>query len=108
MGDTVLFEDEVTAAMTAALDDGLNVTAPTTISSSINRKCISCTSKAKARLTNWAGAVRKVYDTIKQPRAANPQPKNSFGDKPLPDKNSISAAPLTRSSGRKVNRRMEW
>src|SRR5437867_46848 len=27
MGDTVLFEDEVNAAMTAALDNGLNVTA---------------------------------------------------------------------------------
>ena len=27
MGDTVLFEDEVTAAMSAALDNGLNVTA---------------------------------------------------------------------------------
>ena len=27
MGDMVLFEDEVNAAMTAALDNGLNVTA---------------------------------------------------------------------------------
>jgi len=32
-------------------------------------------------------------------RAANPQPKNSFGDKPLPDKNSISAAPLNEIFG---------
>ena len=50
MGDTVLFEDEVNAAMSAALDNGLSVTALQTISSSIIRKSFSCTSKAKARL----------------------------------------------------------
>jgi len=41
-----------------------------------------------------AGAVRKVYDSIKPIRAASPQPKDSFGNKSLPEKNSISAAPL--------------
>jgi Domain of Unknown Function (DUF1259) len=53
MGDTVLFEDEVNPAMSAALDNGLNVTARTTISYSISRRCSSCISKAKAQLTNW-------------------------------------------------------
>jgi hypothetical protein len=46
-----------------------------------------------------AGAVRKVYDTIKQTRAANPQPKDSFGARPLPEKNSIGAAPLNEIFG---------
>jgi len=41
-----------------------------------------------------AGAVRKVYDKIKEVRAASAQPKESFGAKALPDKNSISADPL--------------
>ena len=41
-----------------------------------------------------AAAVRKVYDTIKQIRAANPQPKDSFGEKSLPEKNSISPGQL--------------
>jgi len=45
------------------------------------------------------GAVRKVYDTVKQTRAANPQPKASFGARPLPEKNSISAAPLNEIFG---------
>ena len=36
-----------------------------------------------------AGAVRKVYDSIKRTRRANPQPK-FFGDKPLPERSSIT------------------
>ena len=46
-----------------------------------------------------AGAVRKVYDAAKQVRAANPQPKESFGGNPLPDKNSISTEPLNKIFG---------
>ena len=41
-----------------------------------------------------ASAVRKVYDKVKEIRAASPQPKDSFGDKSLPEKSSISADPL--------------
>lgn len=41
-----------------------------------------------------ADAVRKVYDAIKQIRAADPNPKDSFGAAPLPEKSSITAAPL--------------
>jgi Domain of Unknown Function (DUF1259) len=46
-----------------------------------------------------AGAVRKVYDTIKQTRAANPQPKDSFGVRSLPGKNSITAGSLNEIFG---------
>ena len=41
-----------------------------------------------------AGAVRKVYDSIKQTRGANPRPKDSFGGKPLPEKSSVTPGPL--------------
>src|SRR4030095_14844810 len=41
-----------------------------------------------------AGAVRKVYDNIKQTRTANPQPKEACGAGSLSEKNSITAAPL--------------
>src|SRR2546426_343875 len=44
-------------------------------------------------------AVRKMYDKIKELRAANPQPKNSFGTNALPEKNSISAEPLNKVFG---------
>jgi hypothetical protein len=46
-----------------------------------------------------ASAIRKVYDGIKQIRVANPQPKDSFGTKSLPDRNSINAAPLNEIFG---------
>jgi len=38
--------------------------------------------------------VRKVYDSIKQTRGANPRPKDSFGGKPLPEKSSVTLGPL--------------
>ena len=53
MGDTVLFEDEVNAAMSAALDNGLNVTALHNHFFSIIPRSISCTSKEKARSISW-------------------------------------------------------
>jgi Domain of Unknown Function (DUF1259) len=43
-----------------------------------------------------ASAVRKVCDKVKEVRAANSQPKESFGANALPDKNSISAGPLNK------------
>jgi hypothetical protein len=43
--------------------------------------------------------VRKVYDKIKEVRAANPQLKDSFGGTGLPEKNSISAEPLNKIFG---------
>jgi len=44
-------------------------------------------------------AVEKVYDAAKQIRAANSQPKDSFGAARLPDKSSITAAPLNEILG---------
>jgi hypothetical protein len=48
MGDTVVFQDEVTPAMDAAFAHGLEVTGCTTTSSSTSRRCISCTSAGRA------------------------------------------------------------
>jgi hypothetical protein len=45
-------------------------------------------------LPEMAGAVRKVYDKIKEIRAANPEPQNTFGASALPDKSAITAEPL--------------
>src|SRR6184192_3900423 len=94
MGDTVLFEDEVNAAMSAALDNGLNVTALHNHFFFDHPKVYFMHIEGEGEVDNLAGAVRKVYDAAKQIRAANPKPKDSFGAQPLPDKSSISAAPL--------------
>jgi hypothetical protein len=99
MGDTVLFEDEVNAAMSAALDNGLNVTALHNHFFFDRPKVYFMHIEGEGTAEKLAGAVKKVYDTIKRTRAANPQPKDSFGAKSLPEKNSISAAPLNETFG---------
>src|SRR6184192_2978836 len=94
MGDTVLFEDEVNAAMSTALDNGLNVTALHNHFFFDHPKVYFMHIEGEGAVDKLAGAVRKVYDAAKQIRAANPQPKDSFGAARLPEKNSITAAPL--------------
>jgi len=46
-----------------------------------------------------AMAVRKVYDKIKEIRAVNPKPANTFAQKSLGEKSSITAAPLNEIFG---------
>ncbi len=94
MGDTVLFEDEVNAAMSAALDNGLSVTALHNHFFFDHPKVYFMHIEGEGAVDKLASAVRKVYDSIKPIRAASPQPKDSFGNKSFPEKNSISAAPL--------------
>src|SRR5216117_1878972 len=94
MGDTVLFEDEVNAAMSAAFDNGLSVTALHNHFFFDQPKVYFMHIEGEGTVEKLASAVRKVYDKIKEVRAASLQPKESFGANALPDKNSISAEPL--------------
>jgi len=99
MGDTVLFEDEVTAAMSAALDNGLNVTALHNHFFFDQPKVFFMHIEGEGAVEKLASAIRKVYDDAKQIRAASPKPKDSFGAQPLPEKSSITAAPLNEIFG---------
>jgi hypothetical protein len=99
MGDTVLFEDEVNAAMSAALDNGLNVTALHNHFFFDHPKVYFMHIEGEGPADKLAAAVRKVYDAAKQIRAASPNPKDSFGATPLPEKSSITAAPLNEIFG---------
>jgi hypothetical protein len=94
MGDTVLFEDEVNSVMSVALDNGLSVTALHNHFFFDHPKVYFMHIGGEGSIDKLAGAVRKVYDKIKEIRAASPQPKDSFGSKSLPEKNSISPEPL--------------
>ncbi len=94
MGDTVLFEDEANPAMSVALENGLSVTALHNHFFFDHPKVYFMHIEGQGTTDELATAIRKVYDKIKEVRAANPQPKDSFGGKSLPDKNSISPAPL--------------
>jgi hypothetical protein len=94
MGDTVLFEDEVNATMSTALENGLGVTALHNHFFFDHPKVYFMHIDGQGTTEQLATAVRKVYDKIKEIRAANPQPKDSFGAGLLPEKNAISADAL--------------
>jgi hypothetical protein len=99
MGDTVLFEDEVNAAMSAALDNGLSVTALHNHFFFDQPKVLFMHIEGEGAVEKLASAISKVYSAAKQIRAANPKPKDSFGAQPLPEKSSITAAPLNEIFG---------
>src|SRR5437763_11582370 len=96
MGDTVLFEDEVNAAMSVAIENGLSVTALHNHFFFDHPKVYFMHIAGEGATEKLAVAVRKIYDKIKEIRAANPQPKDSFSATALPEKNSISAEPLNK------------
>ena len=102
MGDTVLFEDEVNAAMTAALDNGLNITALHNHFFFDQPKVFFMHIEGEGTTEKLASAVKKVYDTMKAIRGPDPKPAESFsvvGQTSLPEKNSITAVPLNEIFG---------
>jgi hypothetical protein len=99
MGDTVLFEDEVNPAMSIALENGLSVTALHNHFLFDHPKVYFMHIEGQGTTEELANAVRKVYDKVKAVRAASQQPKDSFGAKSLPEKNSISPEPLNKIFG---------
>jgi hypothetical protein len=90
MGDTVLFQDEVNPVMSAALDNGLSVTALHNHFFYDEPKVYFMHISGMGDVGKLATAVRKVWDKIKDIRAANPQPAASFGGAPLPAQNAIT------------------
>jgi hypothetical protein len=102
MGDTVLFEDEVNAAMSAALDNGLNVTALHNHFFFDQPKVFFMHIEGEGLVEKLAGAIKKVYDTTKAIRGRSAKPTQSFsavGQSALPGKNSINAASLNEIFG---------
>jgi len=102
MGDTVLFEDEVNAAMSAALDNGLQVTALHNHFFFDQPKVYFMHIGGEGSVDDLARAVKKIYDTTKANRGPNAKPADSFagvGQASVPGKNSITAAPLNEIFG---------
>src|SRR5438128_6437966 len=83
MGDTVLFEDEVNPVMSVAFENGLDVTALHNHFFFDRPKVYFLHLEGMGSVGELAGAIRKVYDKIKDIRVASPQPKESFGAKSL-------------------------
>jgi hypothetical protein len=99
MGDTVIFEDEVNPVMSVALENGLSVTALHNHFFFDQPKVYFMHIAGDGSVDALAGAVRKVYDKIKEIRAAHPQLQTAFGGKALPDKSAITAGPLNEIFG---------
>jgi len=94
MGDTVLLQDEVNPAMTAALEAGLEVTALHKHFFFDEPKVYFMHIGGMGDTQELAQAVRKVWDKVKDVRAASAQPAAGFGGQPLPAQSSISAKAL--------------
>jgi Domain of Unknown Function (DUF1259) len=90
MGDTVLFQDEVNPVMSAALENGLSVTALHNHFFYDEPKVYFMHIGGEGSAGKLATAVRKVWDKIKEIRAASPQPTTTFGGTPLPAQSSIT------------------
>ena len=90
MGDTVLFQDEVNPVMSVALDNGLSVTALHNHFFFDEPKVYFMHISGEGSVEQLATAVRKVWDKVKEIRAANPQPTTTFGGASLPATNSIT------------------
>ena len=98
MGDTVLFEDEVNPAMSAAFDAGLEVTALHNHFFFDEPKVYFMHIGGTGDAKTLAAGVKKVYDKIAEIRAANPTPVKSFPGK-IDAQSSITAAPLEEALG---------
>src|SRR5438876_12232731 len=86
MGDTVLFEDEVNAAMAAALDNGLSVTALHNHFFFDQPRVFFMHIEGEGTTEKLASAAKKVYDTTKAICGPNAKPAESFsavGQPPL-------------------------
>ena len=100
-GDFVLFEDEVNAAMSAALDGGLSVTALHNHFFADDPKVYFMHIGGEGGTVKLATAVRAALDAVKSVRAAQPQPQRVFGKAFAPASNALTAAPLDAALGAK-------
>jgi protein-tyrosine-phosphatase len=94
MGDLVLLEDEVNPVMTAALANGLEVTALHNHFFYESPRVMFMHIGGTGSSASLAGAVRKALDKVKEIRAASATPATRFPGPTVPATNSITAAPL--------------
>lgn len=94
MGDNVLYEDEVPAALDAALQNGLEVTALHNHFFFENPRLYFMHVGGMGELGAMAAAVSKVLDAPQRVRTAHAKPMASYALPRVPADNRINAAPL--------------
>jgi hypothetical protein len=100
MGDTVVFQDEVTPAMDAALAHGLEVTALHNHFFYDEPKVFFMHIGGQGEPEKLAAAVKDVWDAIKKVRASQPSPATTFRGG-TPREGKISASALEQILGHK-------
>ena len=100
MGDTVVFQDEVSPAMNAAFEQGLEVTALHNHFFFDEPKVYFMHIGGHGDPEKVAAAVKSVWDAIKKVRAENAKPATGFGGM-APQEGKIDAAPLEKILGHK-------
>jgi hypothetical protein len=100
MGDTVVFQDEVTPAMDAAFAAGLEVTGLHNHFFFDEPKAYFMHIGGIGEPEKLAAGVKSVWDAIKKVRAEAPKPTGHFGG-PAPAAGTITAAPIEQTLGHK-------
>src|SRR2546426_5391457 len=93
MGDLVLFQDEVNSAMSAALENGLAVTALHNHFFFDDPKVYFMHIGGEGSVDQLARGVKAALDASRQVRAKGAQPGKAFGG-PIPARSSIRPEPL--------------
>ncbi len=101
MGDMVLFEDEVSSAMSAALDAGLEVTALHNHFFFDHPKVFFMHIGGEGEVATLGRGVRAALDAAKAVRQKSPAPRDHFEGPPIPKKSTIDAAKVEATLGRK-------
>lgn len=101
MGDIVLLEDEVSPAMSAALDNGLEVTALHNHFFYESPRVMYMHIGGMGDASKLAAAVKKVIDAQRAVRAASSEPARAFPGGSVPARNEITAGPIDEILGTK-------
>ncbi|MCX6591972.1 MAG: DUF1259 domain-containing protein [Acidobacteria bacterium] len=91
-GDLVLFEDEVNPVMSAALEQGLEVTALHNHFFYETPRVMFMHIGGTGPAEQLAAAVRKALNQVKAVRSSRPSPAPGFGGSPVPEASSITAS----------------
>jgi len=94
MGDMVLFQDEVNPAMSAALDNGLAVTALHNHFFYDEPKVYFMHIGGEGDAVKLAAAVKAIQDKVKEVRLASPQLAKGFSRKPLAATSNVTPKPI--------------
>jgi hypothetical protein len=102
MGDTVVFQDEVTSAMDAAFAAGIEITGLHNHFFYDEPKVYFMHIGGQGDPERLAGGVKSVWDAIKKVRREQPAPVQRFVGK-VPEAGKINAEPIEKSLGHKAD-----